>query len=276
MRNSGFKVWTAVAVLGLLASLACENRARADDLYLGGTYNSFDWQLTQTVGSGTTIIAQNEGGGSISPSTLNGVALPWVYCIDIPDNVGVPADYNTTAARFNGMAAYSSGNLWPGTPGLTYAGGSAPIAGQIAYILDNFANAANVGKTSQVVKLQQEAVQAAIWTLIYNNNPLTPTISFTVTDSTVATAAGNILTAAAGQTASLSSVVWLSPNGNGLNGAASPDSTGSPYQALVTGGNSEVITSVTPEPSTFAIATLCGAGFVFYGLRRRKAEAKGA
>ena len=62
----------------LVCHLTCENGARADDLNLGGNYNTLDWTLALT-----NVTYSNEGGGSIGPSSLNGVALPWVYCIDI-------------------------------------------------------------------------------------------------------------------------------------------------------------------------------------------------
>ena len=240
MRANRSSLWSAATALGLLASLACGNRAHADDLNLGGNFNSFDWTLT--VGTTTTV---GGGSGSISVSYLNGKVLPWVYCIDIPDNVDVPKDYNTTVVTHDGTATFSAGNPWAGIPGTTLVGGSATIAGQVAWILDNYANAANTPAL-------QEAVQAAIWKVIYGSD-------FTVQDSSVNTAMNNILTALGGNTASVGSVLWLSPDGNGQNGAAGPGV----YQALVT--------AAVPEPSTFAIASLCGAGFVFYGLRRRKA-----
>jgi len=243
MRIGKFSLCTAVAVLSLVASLTGANQAHAqtttgNDLNLGGNYNVFNWTLSG--------IASNEGGGAITPSTLNGVSLPWVYCIDIPDNVGVPADYNNTRVSTDGTANFGAGNTWAGTPGITLAGGSATIAGQVAWILDNYADAAIGSATAQ------EAVQAAIWKQIYGS-------AFTVQDTGVNTAMGAILTALGSNTAALSSVLWLSPNGNGHNGAAGP------------GLEQALVTAAVPEPSTLAIASLCGAGFVFYGLRRRKA-----
>ncbi len=255
MRIKEFSLWPAVAVLSLLASLTCANRAHAqvttgNDLNLGSTYNTFGWSLY----SSGSLLAANEGGGSISPSFLNGAKLPWVYCVDITDNVGVPANYNNTTVTTNGTVTVGSAN--PGGGG-TVAGGyivgnSATVAGQIAYVLDTYANQA-------ATPLQQEAVQAAIWTLIYGAYNSTTHSGFQVTDSTVASATSAILTAANGQIAALNSVFWLSPNGNGQNGAAGP------------GLEQALVTAAVPEPSTFAIASLCGAGFIFYGLRRRKA-----
>ncbi len=210
-----FKVWSAVAALALLASAVSENQARADDLQLGGNYNAFSWTLN--TGS---FSASNEGGGSISPSYLNGVALPWVYCIDIPDNVDVPGDYSHTTVTTNGTAWFGSHNPWTGgTAGVYTAGGSATIAGQIAWILDHYANSAST-------PAEQEAVQAAIWKVEYGS-------AFTVQDSGVNTAMNAILTALGSNTDAVSNIFWLSPNGSG-------------EQALVT--------AAVPEPSTFAIA----------------------
>ena len=57
------------------------------------------------------VHASNEGGGSIQTSYLNGVALPWVYCIDIPDNVGVPADYDNSRVAKDGTAIFGSATI---------------------------------------------------------------------------------------------------------------------------------------------------------------------
>jgi len=252
MRIKKFSLWSAVAVLGLVASLTCANQAQAqvttgNDLNLGGNYNNWSWTLTE----GSTTYSG--GGGSITPSYLNGVKLPWVYCIDIPDNVGVPADYNNTTVSTNGTAMFGGANPWTGgTAGTTFVGSSSSsyIASQVAWILDNYANAAVGSSSTQIAA--QEAVQSAIWRVIYGT-------VFTVQDNGVNTAMNNILTALGTNTAALNSVFWLSPNGNGQNGAAGP------------GLEQALVTAAVPEPSTFAIASLCGAGFIFYGLRRRKA-----
>jgi hypothetical protein len=248
MRIKKLSLWAAVAVLGLVGSLTCENRVHAqvstgNDLQLGGNYNIWGWSLTE----GSTTYSG--GGGSITTSYLNGVQLPWVYCVDITDNVGVPANYNNTTVTANGTVTVSSNN--PGGGGSAgingyVVGNSTAVAGKIAWILDNYANAA-IGNPGA-----EEAVQSAIWRVIYGT-------AFTVQDSGVNTAMNNILTALGINTAALNSVFWLSPDGNGLNGAAGP------------GLEQALVTAAVPEPSTFAIAALGGAGFIFYGLRRRKA-----
>jgi len=246
LRIKKFSLWSAVAVLGLVASLTCENRVHAqvstgNDLYVGGNYNTFDWTLKG--------IAANEGGGAITPSTLNGASLPWVYCVDIPDNVYVPANYNNTSVTTNGTVTVSSADPGGGgTAGTYYVGNSATIAGQVAWILDNYANAA-IGNTSA-----EEAVQAAIWKVIYG-------AAFTVQDFGVNFAMNSILKALGSNTAAVNSVYWMSPGDAGSSTI---------YQALVT-ANVDSATLTAPEPSTFAIAGLGAMAFVAYGLRRRKA-----
>ena len=164
MQIKKFSLWSAVAALGLVASLACENRAHAqvtygNDLELGGNYNTFAWSLNTG-----TFSAASEGGGSINTSYLNGVQLPWVYCVDIPDNVSVPADYDNTRVSTDGTAEFGANNPWVGTPGLTLVGGSATIVGEITYLLDTYATNAIGNVTSE------EELQAAIWQVIYGSD----------------------------------------------------------------------------------------------------------
>jgi hypothetical protein len=255
MRIHRLSLWSAVAVLGLLASLACANRAQADVLTVGGTYNTFGWTLTE----GGNVIAQNEGGGSINVSVLNGNNLPWLYCIDIPDNISPNATYNNTLVTTTGQAIYGAQNPWPGVPGLTFAGGdSGTIASEIAWVLANNAIAGNT-------PAQQEAIQAAIWSLIYGQASSPSANGYYITDPGVRAAvfgSGGILASGPG-TSSPSGFLWLSPG-------KTTDPPGTIYQALVTVGIST--RSITPEPSSFAIAGLGALAFLGYGLRRRKAQ----
>ena len=157
MRTDRFWLWSAVAALGLLASLTCENRAHAqvttgNDLELGGSFNGGGFYTFNGSSPG--------GGGPIDTSYLNGVQLPWVYCIDIPDNVYVPDSYKNTTVATNGTAIYGSGNpsSWA-TGGLV----SPPNANVIAGLVNTWANSATT-------TVQQDALQAAIWTAIYGYN----------------------------------------------------------------------------------------------------------
>ncbi len=252
MRTQKSSLRSAVAALALLASLACENRAHAqitygNDLNLGGGYNSTPnfYSFDNTV-SGS--------GGPIGPSTLNGYALPWVYCIDIRDTIPVATNYTNTGVSSDGTALY---NNTPGPLGTgTFPG---PItltnANIIAGLLNTYGASAQAGGVTD-----QDALQAAIWAAVYGYDNSKGS-GFYVTDSAtynqmltyLGLAQGTttvVLTSA--PTANPNTAVWMSP---GIIG----DST--IYQALVT---------TVPEPSTFAIAGLGALGFLGYGWKRRK------
>ncbi len=245
MRIKKFSLCSAVAVLTLVASLTCENRVNAqvtETLVLGPNYNGdFGYSL-----NGYTY----GGGGPIGPSSLGGVSLAYVYCIDIPDEVGVPATYTANTVTTNGTAVYGSPTL-----GNTFANGNnlvgVPNAGAIAWLLTTYASSATTS-------LQQDALQSAIWTEIYDNGTYTGTGAFVLSGGTgPGTVGALMLTYLTGVGSSpVSNFLWLSPNGVGNTPIE---------QALVAA-------YVTPEPSSFAIAALGGAGFIFYGLRRRKAK----
>lgn len=247
MRTDRLSLWSAVTVLGLLASVACGTRARADnDLNLGGNFNSGGFYTFNGNSPG--------GGGPISPSTLNGVALPYVYCIDIPDNVYVPVDYKHSTVTNNGYAI-----VGPGNPQSNGGLALTPNAGTIAWLLTQYALTATT-------TTKQDALQAAIWTAIYGYN--TPGYRLVVTNSAVFqqmqtdlnnTGSSTVTLAYAG-TAPVSNFYWLSPG----------DGSSTIYQALVT-ANVGGATLTAPEPSTFAIAGLGAMAFVAYGLRRREA-----
>jgi len=244
MRIKKLSLWSAVAVLSLVASLACEKRVHAqvtETLVLGSGYNSNFGYLLNGVSYG--------GGGPIGPSTLNGQSLSYVYCIDIPDEVGVGATYTQNTVTLNGTAVYghaAQGNTWANGTNLV----SVPNAGAVAFLLANYA----AGATTT---LQQDGLQAAIWTEIYGAGG-TPTTGFYI-DPTSATGIQMATYLTGVGTAAVSGFVWLSPNGV----------CNQPIdQALV--GNNPNSQSIVPEPSTFAIAGLGALGFMAYGWKRRK------
>src|SRR5208337_4961086 len=164
MRTGRFSLWSAFTALGLLASLACGTRAHANDLNLGGSFNSGGFYTFDGSSPG--------GGGPINTSYLNGVQLPYVYCIDIPDNVNVPVDYPKSTVTNNGMAIVGSGNPQYNNGGLALT----PNAGTIAWLLTQYALTATT-------TTKQDALQAAIWTAIYGYN--TPGYALVVTNSAV-------------------------------------------------------------------------------------------
>jgi len=174
--------------------------ARADDLNLGGIYNS---GITLTGGN----VPGTYGGGSITPSHLNGVLLPWVYCVDVPDEVGVPADYANAIVTHNGMIAGSSLNS--SHSGIASYAGNGALATvnnevEVAWLLHSFATLAGTDVNAQI------ALQAAIWYVIYGSALSGPTaaVSDYNKDLDALHAAGSGLT---NYTANYD---WLSPSGN--------------------------------------------------------------
>lgn len=180
-----------------LAAVMFTGAAFADDLNLGGNYNSVNILENGVV--------TNEGGGPIAPSTLDGTPLPYVYCVGLFTTVNVPADYPDSQVTYNGVVN--------GTP--------INNAGEIAWLLDTFGASATTAD-------EQDALQVAIWTVEYNgtggSQPVTgdPGQGYMPQYEADLTALG--WNGTSGNTADLSSIAWLNP------GAAS----GGPFQALVT------------------------------------------
>ena len=230
MKMPRIAILSAIAVLGLAASLSFEQKAQAqyttETLALGSNYNNFGYTL-----DGNSY----GGGGPIGPSSLGGRALSFVYCIDIPDEVGVPATYTNNSVTTTGKAVYGNSTINTWASGTSLVG--VPNADKIAYLLTNYANGANTA-------VKQDALQSAIWTEIYGNR-------FQITAGQTAIIAQAAIYLTNVGSGDVSKFLWNSPNGVGNTPI---------YQALVAG---------VPEPSTFAIAALSGAGLVFYGRRRR-------
>jgi hypothetical protein len=196
MRNRKLVSLVTLAVAIVLGS----GMALADNLNLGGNYNGG----INISGDG---LDGSYGGGSIGPSSLNGVALPYVYCVDIPDEVGVPADYTNALVTHNGMIAGSSANAgFGGISGYTTNGALATVSNAVAvaWLVQTFAAGAS-NYDSQV------GLQAAIWHEIYG-------VNLTSSNTAGAISAYNADLAALAAAGSLPSYVsnfsWLSPNGN--------------------------------------------------------------
>jgi len=260
-----FSLWSAAAVLGLLASLACGTRAQADNLNLGGSFNGGYFYTFNGDSPG--------GGGPVDTSYLNGTQLPYVYCIDIPDIVYVPVDYPNTKVTNN--ATVIIGNTGGSNPGNTdppwvpVTPGSdvytVPNAEAIAKLLTLYGLQAgsSVPGPGQGSALLQDALQAAIWTEIYNrgvaagnpgggNPSVNPSAVFFVTDPATYNQMVTDLAGIVNETdVPLSNFFWLSPSVNGSD------------------VNQALVTSAAPEPSSFAIAGLGALAIAAYGLRRR-------
>ena len=203
---------------------------RAALFNLGGTYSS-------NIPLFLNGVFDNEAGGSIDNSTLNGRAT-WVYCVDLFDNVYAPGTYNYTVVSTTGVVN----------------GQTVDNAGQVAWLLDHY------GTTGQTTEAM--ALQAAIWHVIYDGSAgyagaHTVTLDTSVASAALTTEYNNMLSALGNNTAAISSVDWVTPN----NGSTMV------FQGLVT--------SAVPEPATViaGAAMLLPFGVSVLRMLRRKEAA---
>jgi hypothetical protein len=169
-------------VLFVLAALALFQAApvAADQFNIGGNYviDSITLINYPVTWDGSV------GGGSIDVSTLNGVTLPWVYCVDLEHDISVPASYDNTIDTTTG---YVNGNL-------------VNNAGQVAWLLDNYAAVAE-GNSAM-----EGALQGAIWQAIYGSDFTFWTSNAGYSDFLT------WYTASVGQSDPVSNELWLSPH----------------------------------------------------------------
>jgi len=134
------------------ADISSDSTAVKGTLYIGPSYSgnqggSFgpDSTWTPAVGGGTEDLA-------------------YVYCLDIPDEVWVPASYNQTYATTDGWVTMSSpaAGLPQGSP----VTGPLAADAQVAWLLHEFGAAALPAGESSA---QQEGLQEAIWDVIYGS-----------------------------------------------------------------------------------------------------------
>jgi hypothetical protein len=178
--------------------------ATCGSLQLGSTYNTFSIDENG-------FLAGSFGGGSILPSSLNGVPLAWVYCVGLFTDVGVPSTYDDTPVSSSAMVY----GMLPGSTAVTGVNN----AKAIAFLLGNFATAA-IGNASA-----QEALQAAIWAEEYNGDSSVSSEPKVTGDPNAAYYAQYLTDLAvlnANPTAvantSLSTIDWFSPSSNmGIN-----------------------------------------------------------
>ena len=185
------------------------NAALADDLNLGGNY------VPVTIdenGTSTTV-----GGGPITISHLNGTQLTYVYCVGLFTDVYVPDDYPDTLVTRNGVVD----------------GAAVNNAGEIAWLLDNFAAAAAAST------IDQQALQAAIWHVEYDGTGVNTGWPVVTGDSTQSYYTQYHTDISSLGTAPVSDINWFSPG----------DGTATVYQGLV----GPLIPGEVPEPTSILL-----------------------
>jgi hypothetical protein len=179
----------AFAAIALLSIAATAGAGHLLDT--GSGYQTGPLYVTVTGHNGDSSFYSTSGSIGLPPNyaALDGIAVPFMYCVDIFTDINVRGVYNadiSTAGIINGASISN--------------------AGQIAWLIDD------VGFTATTPD-QQEGLQAAIWQQVYG-------AAFSV--DSVNTGAGiysNYLadiSALGSHTAPVSDVLWITPyDGNG-------------------------------------------------------------
>ena len=112
--------------------------ARADSFVLGSTNNTVSYTFDG-------VYYLDIGAGSFDVSELNGVDLPWVYCVDLLHEISPDDPYLNTAVRTDGSV---NGSL-------------VDHADQVAWLLGAYASSAAGNSAAEA------ALQGLIWEAIY-------------------------------------------------------------------------------------------------------------
>jgi len=223
-----------LAALLVGAMLTFATSAMADVLYVGSNFTGSGNPAILGTWDGSAV---QWGGGSMDVSTLTSSlgtrTLPYLYCVDVFNDVPVGNYYSQTSVNYSGQIHGSTLNN----------------ADKVAFLVQNYG--ANSGQTDQA-----RALQAAIWTEIYstgqshtytlNSDAYGSNSNIVGLYNTYIDAAKNVST-----TGYASHVTWINPD----NGS------GTVYQGLVTSGP-------VPEPSTIVLLVTGMLGMAVFGKRR--------
>jgi hypothetical protein len=221
MYASKFRLAALSAALSILFVLPLA--AHADSFTTGNTTGS-------TMNFTYKGSSESASGGNFAGSTgvVNGVSTSFldVFCIDLSDNISLNSSYNATYTN-TGVAN----------------GSTVANASKIAWLVLNLGTSANTSVLAS-------ALQAAIWETEYGS-------AFTLSNnnsSALLTAYNQDLAALGSNTASVSSLLWMTAkNGNGY------------YQA-------QVIAPVSPVPEPGTLSLLGTGVLTLAGLVRRRAN----
>ena len=204
--------------------LACMSWAtRADAEFMGSQFEIFHYNSN----GGGTFTSQanfNDGNGIVS--------LQGSYCIQLYNHIYAHTPYNfvyNTAGLIDGHLVAN--------------------AGEVAWLVTHI-TPTTVG--------EQIALQSAIWHVAGNGGAF----DLSSSDPNFATYE-SYLAAAAGKTAPLNSLVWMSPYAGTYNGEASD----------WVQGQIALNPSPVPEPSSMALASIGGVALAFCAYRRRQNRA---
>ena len=140
-------------------------------------------------------LSDSQGGGSFDPSTWNGTALQFLYCVDLVDTIQTGGTYGATVASATGSVEMTRKTVGveTGLVDWNWPANSAKV-GQIAWLLDNYGTA---GQSAQAVSLQE-----AIWSVVYGAADTKP----------VDSGASAMLIALGTNSGTVSSYMWFSPH----------------------------------------------------------------